>query len=158
MGQQPNIEIDHADRPRSRPQPAAAGSWSPDRPGDAAGPEDSRWGGGFGTQGPDAGYALTLLAGREIAAGDGETPADAIAAVAVLMMARAAHFGRGPVVGDAEVAEALLGYRPGTAPLEGRAGLIAGLSHASGKAAALLAAVGREALTASRDEVPSGSA
>jgi len=55
-------------------------------------------------------------------------------------------------VGDAEVAEALLGYRPGTPAPDRRSRLIEGLAHTPSRAVALLDDVDLEALTGPRDE------
>jgi hypothetical protein len=111
VGQQPNIQLSLEDMPRPRPRPAPARPWSARRPGDSAGPEQVPWGGAFGTPGPDAGYALRLLAGRPLALAEGERRDDAERMVAALMGARASLLGRGPVAGDAEVAELILGFR-----------------------------------------------
>ena len=68
------------------------------------------WGGAFGTPGPDAGYALAILAHRDLDLLPGEDRHDVEAALTALMAARASRFGRAPVVGDAVVAEAILGF------------------------------------------------
>jgi hypothetical protein len=113
VGQQPNLQLHLEDLPRPRPHPGPARRWSARRPGDPAGPEEVPWGGAFGTPGPDAGYALHLLAGRPLALAEGERRADAERLAAVLMAARASRLGRAPVAGDAEVAEMILGLHPG---------------------------------------------
>ena len=155
MGQQPNMHLEMADLPRRTDQPGAPRRWSPQRVGELGSPEDVPVGGRFGNPGPDAGYALTLLSNREIPTAAGEHRRDAVAAVAAVMKARAAAFGRAPVIGDAEVAEVILGYA-GPAPAglaERRADAIAGLSHHPAKSRPLMAAVDRSALTASLEEV-----
>ena len=68
-----------------------------------------------GRPAPDAGYALSLV-GRfagQVALAPGEDERDALAAGAVLGMARAGHFGRGPVIQDVRVGLELLGYLGG---------------------------------------------
>jgi hypothetical protein len=114
----------------------------------------------FGTPGPDAGYALVLLAGRDIPKAEGEKREDVIAALAALMVARASHLGRAPVAEDADVAELLLGYRSaagaeGRAPVpaSSRAEMIASAARHPATARALVAAVGIDILTASPEEV-----
>ena len=155
MGQQPNIELEMGDLPRRTDQPGPPRRWSPRRVGELGSPADVPVGGRFGNPGPDAGYALTLLDEREIATTAGEHRRDAVAAIAAVMKARAAAFGRAPVIGDAEVAEVILGYagpeRPGLAAR--RAAAIAGLAHHAAASRPLVAAIDREALVATPDEV-----
>lgn len=111
MGQQPNIQLHLEDLPRPEAHPGPARRWSAGRPGDLAAPEQVPWGGAFGTPGPDTGYALRLLADRAPAAAGGEGRAEVVRLVAALMAARASLLGRAPVIGDAEVAEMILGLR-----------------------------------------------
>ena len=111
MGQQPNIQLHLEDLPRPEAHPGPARRWSAGRPGDLASPEQVPWGGAFGTPGPDTGYALRLLADRPPAAAGGEGRAEVVRLVAALMAARASLLGRAPVIGDAEVAEMILGLR-----------------------------------------------
>ncbi len=155
MGQQPNIDLEMADLPRRTDHPGPPRRWKPRRVGELGAPADVPVGGRFGNPGPDAGYALTLLADHPIPTGPGEHRRDAVAAVAAVMKARAAAFGRAPVIGDAAVAEVILGYagpsRPGLAAR--RAAAIAGLAHHAAGSRPLLAAVDRTALTSSLEEV-----
>jgi len=111
VGQQPNIQLHLEDLPRPEAHPGPARRWSGRRPGDLASPEQVPWGGAFGTPGPDTGYALRLLADRAPVAAGGESRVDAVRVVAALMAARASLLGRAPVIGDAEVAEMILGLR-----------------------------------------------
>lgn len=161
MGQQPNIRLGIQDLPRPEAHPAAPRRWSPRRPGELGSPDEVPWGGAFGTPGPDAGYAMTVLASRDIPAAEGEDSHDVAAALAALMAARASHFGRAPVAADADVAEVLLGYRSdglgeGTrerlAALRRR--LLPGFGHAKHRSRDLVAAFAREVLTAPPAEVP----
>src|SRR4030042_1832111 len=101
------------DLPRPGALPAPPGRWRARRPGDLGSPGEVPWGGAFGTPGPDTGYPLGLLSERPLALAAGERRDDAEAAVAALMAARASALGRAPVAADAEVAELILGYRPG---------------------------------------------
>jgi hypothetical protein len=155
VGQQPNIELETADLPRPTDHPGTPRRWAPGRAGELSGPDDVPRGGRFGNPGPDAGYALTLLSDREIPLGDGEHRADAVAAIAAVMSARAASFGRAPMVGDAEVAEVILGYAGPSADAAAgkRAAAIAGLAHHAAGSRSLVAAVDQSALGASLEDV-----
>ncbi len=108
MAQQPNIQVDPSDRPRPTPQPAPARLGPDDRPGVITRPEEMPSGPGFGTPGPDAGYGLRLIRHFE----PGLDP-DMEAVLAALMTARAARFGRAPIVQDLEVAKLLAGVGDG---------------------------------------------
>ena len=157
MGQQPNVPLQMEDLPRPELDPAPARRWVPQRPGDLSGPGESRWGGAYGTPGPDSGYALSLLAGSS----EGRD-ADTTAALAVLMMARASHFGRAPTSTDSEVAEAVLGLAGGSAP-GGAAEVVRGVARSARRARELLEAVdlgvltGEPAPRASGGEAAAGS-
>jgi hypothetical protein len=161
VGQQPNIRLGIEDLPRPEAHPAAPRRWSPRRPGELGSPAEVPWGGAFGTPGPDAGYAMTVLASREIPAGPGEDRHDVAAALAALMAARASRFGRAPVAADADVAEILLGYRAdglGEAIRERLAALrrrlLPGFAHAKHRGRDLVAAYDREVLIAPSGDVP----
>ena len=108
MAQQPNIEVDPADRPRPTPQPAPARLGGDARPGVIRRPEEMPSGPGFGTPGPDAGWGLRLI--RQL---DPGVDPDLEAVLAALMTARAARFGRAPVAEDLEVARLLNGLDEG---------------------------------------------
>lgn len=110
MGQQPNIELGMSDLPRPTPQPAPARRWRPGRPGDLDTPADVPWGGAFGTTGPDAGFALRIISGRDVPLGDGEERRDADALIAGVAAARASRRGRAPANEDVDAALVLLGY------------------------------------------------
>lgn len=130
MGQQPNIELGMSDLPRPTPRPAPARRWRPGRPGDLEAPSDMPWGGAFGTTGPDAGFALRLVATRDVALAPGEHRRDADAVIAGIAAARASRLGRAPTGEDVEAALAILGYRgDGGDEATGRRHLIAGAAH-----------------------------
>ncbi|MDX1690484.1 MAG: hypothetical protein R3290_05630 [Acidimicrobiia bacterium] len=149
MGQQPNIELGLADLPRPTPHPGAPRRWKPKRPGELGGPDEVPWGGAFGTIGPDTGYALKLLAQRDIPVGPDENHHNVEVALATLMGARASHYGRAPVIEDAEVAEVLLGLGRGDAATdERRRTMTANIGHDRAKRRALVAAVDRDDLAA----------
>ncbi|MFQ5554829.1 MAG: hypothetical protein ACE5GC_05595 [Acidimicrobiia bacterium] len=116
MGQQPNIELEMSDLPRPTATVPAARRWQPDRPGDLNDPAEVPWGGRFGTTGPDAGYALALLAGRNLTLAPGEQLHNVEAGVAAIAAARASNFGRAPTPQDVDVALLLFGLDPNGLP------------------------------------------
>lgn len=118
VGQQPNIELEISDLPRPRRKPDAASGWIPGRPGELDGPEDMKRGGGFRTSGPDAGYALSLVAKRYFDLADGEHRSNANVALAAVAAARSSLFGRGPTKKDVDMALVLLGYDAEGVPAE----------------------------------------
>ena len=156
MGQQPNIELEISDLPRPVAHPAPARRWRPDRPGDLDGPGDVPSGTGFGTTGPDPGYALRLAADLELAKAPGESDHNARAAVAAIGAARAAEFGRAPIPEDVQLGALVLGYLPQGVDsglledlAEARPELIAGIGHAVRKALALVERVPSDVLMGS---------
>lgn len=108
MGQQPNIELDASDLPRSVLEPGAARRGTGGRPGEITLPSEALSGGAFGRPGPDTGWVLRLVKEAEFDRSDG----DIEAVVASVAAARASHDGRGPAMADVEVALILLGLRP----------------------------------------------
>lgn len=100
--QQQNLAPGVAYPPSRRAKPARPGELGPGQP---AGPL-------FGSPGPNIGYALTLAERTHdrLRLAPHEHEADAVAVVAEIAMKRAALFGRAPVVGDVDVAAAILGY------------------------------------------------
>ena len=160
MGQQPNIELEMSDLPRPVALTAPARRWRPDRPGDACGPGDVPHGVGFGTAGPDTGYALRLAATRELPVPQSEQIHNARAAVAAIAGARAAHFGRAPIMEDVDVGALLLGYDPqGVAPellqdlAVDRPHLIANVGHSARRSLALVALVPAAVLRSSPKDI-----
>ena len=110
VGQQPNIELEISDLPRPQKKPDPARSWVPGRPGELNGPEDMQWGAGFGTTGPDSGYARSLIATRDLDLAAGEHRSNVDVAVAALASARSSLFGRAPTGKDIDMVLVLLGY------------------------------------------------
>lgn len=106
MAQQPNVELDASDRPRAVPSPDPARRWRPsDRPGVITAPDQVPHGEGFGTPGPDTGWALTLIDRADIA----QRSKGLDKVLSALMGARASSFGRAPTLEDLEVALTLCG-------------------------------------------------
>ncbi len=153
MGQQPNHELVISDLPRPTARTAPARAWLPQRPGEIAGP-DIHWGRGFGTTGPDTGYALKLIGRRHLELVDGESHHGAETAVTLLAGARASYFGRAPILADIDAAAAILGYADGLPgePADGlaaeRSHRVANLGHDTAKARDIMAAVPVDVLTA----------
>jgi hypothetical protein len=87
-----------------------AGDWRSDRPGDL-GPEQPE-GALLGRPGPNVGYAYTLAqrAKDRLRLGPFEHVNDALAVLAEVAGKRAALYGRAPVIGDIDLAIAILGY------------------------------------------------
>ena len=123
MGQQPNIELDEGDAPRTELEPPPPHRWVNNRPGAINSPEEQPWGGEFGRPGPDAGWALRLIDRAEFDRSERGPEIEAV--LAALVAARASYFGRAPVPEDVEVGLTLLGLR-----LDGfEPGVIAALSE-----------------------------
>lgn len=118
VGQQPNIELEIADLPRPQPKPDVPQTWSPDRPGELGGPDDMKWGSGFGAVGPDSGYALSLVSRRDLELAEGEHRHNAAAAIAAVASARSSLYGRAPTGKDIDLALVLLGYDSKDVPAE----------------------------------------
>ena len=112
MGQQPHVRIDRSDRPRPTPQPDAPGPRRPTRPGVITSPDQMRWGGAFGTPGPDTGWALKIVGLADLP----DRSAGLELVLAALMAARASLLGRAPIPEDLEVAKILVGIGEGLPP------------------------------------------
>ena len=168
MGQQPNIELEIADLPRPRPKPDPARAWSPGRPGELGGPEDAQFGAGFGTVGPDSGYALTLVKARDLELADGERRSNTDTALAAVASARAALFGRAPTSQDVDLALVLLGLDPASSEDlrrdmgEARKRWFAAVAHHPGRLHGFIASLDPEVLSltadAAQDRVAAGEA
>lgn len=160
MGQQPNIELEISDLPRPKAAPAPARRWSPRRPGEMTTPQEVPWGGAFGTTGPDTGYALKLVRGRDLVLLAGEDRHNAEVAIAALVGARASHFGRAPIARDVDVAITILGLAPSGLPSDlvttmakQRIKWFANLGHSPAKARELVASVPIENLAAPLEDL-----
>jgi hypothetical protein len=71
-----------------------------------------RWGGAFGTPGPDQGWAIKLVAEGNL---PDRTPL-LEKLVATLMVARASLYGRAPIMEDLETIKQILGLGDGATP------------------------------------------
>ena len=152
MAQQPNIDLQ-----TSNPQQSSVGTgpgrpWFPDRPGELTG-TGMPWGGAFGTPGPDAGYALKLVAGRELVLADHEHRADANAAVGAVAAARASLDGRGPTKEDIDAAIVILGYDAESDFGPARAAAIGGSAHHPLRIRGLIAGIPKDVYEATPDEL-----
>ena len=152
MAQQPNIDLQ-----TSNPQQSSVGTgpgrpWFPDRPGELTG-TGMPWGGAFGTPGPDAGYALKLVAGRELVLADHEHRADANAAVGAVAAARASHDSRGPTKEDIDAAIVILGYDAESDFGPARAAAIGGSAHHPLRIRSLIAGIPKDVYEATPDEL-----
>jgi hypothetical protein len=106
MGQQPNIEVTEATKPRPVPETPPAGRWRPEKPGVPTAPDQVPKGGMFGSPAPDGGWALRIV---NLADLPDDAP-DLKLVLAALMTARAGAFGRGPTHEDLEMALFLCGF------------------------------------------------
>lgn len=105
MAQQPNVELTPGDLPKPVLEPAPARRRNLPRPGVITRPDEKPNGAGFGTPGPDTGWALRIINLAELP----EDSPGLRKLLASLMGARAAWFGRAPTREDLEVALALVG-------------------------------------------------
>jgi hypothetical protein len=151
VAQQPNIELDQADLPRSGLEPSAARPWSvSSKPGVIMAPSDVPKGRGYGTPGPDTGWALKII--RKI---EGSMDPDLEGVLAALMGARAALFGRAPVPGDLAAAKLLAGMGPGLPPAltERLQRWLAAVPHERSKGRTAVSDVDPDLLTMSVDDL-----
>ncbi len=145
MAQQPNLELGPARRPRAVPRPGPARSWRPSsRPGVITTPSQVPHGEGFGTPGPDTGWALALIARADIP--DRSEGLEQV--LGTLMAARASAFGRAPTLEDLEVAKILCGLGEGLPDhlAERRRRWVEATSHDKPPGATALAEVGTDLL------------
>lgn len=112
------VPVTAADRVRPVEQLPPARRWAPVRPGEIDGLRPPT-GDGFGSPGPDQGYALTLARRYDdrLRLAPGEHAEDAVAGCVAVALKRAALLGRAPVVFDLELAFTLFGFLGG-APTE----------------------------------------
>lgn len=105
MAQQPNFELPPEELPFENLDTEAARRQVAVAPGTILRPDEKPSGKGFGTPGPDTGWALRILAFADLP----EDSPRLRRVLAALMGARAARFGRAPTPGDLEVALLLTG-------------------------------------------------
>lgn len=106
-----------AEQPRRGLRPPAPEGWMADRPGELGARQPV--GPHLGRPGPDLGFALRLVRRFEdkLVVVAPETREDAIAGCVGVAMARAALFGRAPIVHDLDIAFRIWGFL-GDAPAE----------------------------------------
>jgi hypothetical protein len=92
--------------------------WMPDRPGEIDGPQPE--GERLGYQGPDQGYALTLMerVATRMKISSGESLADAKYGILGVALRRASIFGRAPVIHDLNIAATIWGLFDAKAPAD----------------------------------------
>ena len=110
--------------------------------------------------GPNTGYALSLVAHRELELADGEVRSNVEIAVAAVAGARASHFGRAPMSEDVDIALLLLGFAPEGLPAEvletlsvERRRRLGGLGHDPSRVRSLVAGVSIDVIAATAEEV-----
>lgn len=152
MGQQPNIEVTEAERPRPVPQPPPARRWRPDiKPGIPVSPDEVPSGGRFGQVTPDGGWALRIVNAAELPDDDPNLKG----VIAALTMARAGALGRGPLREDLEVALIMSGYGYDAAVdvIERRESWKAAVPHEVRPGQTAVGEVDRELLVKKPDEI-----
>jgi len=152
MAQQPKIDLETAHHLRPDSVTGPERPWYPNRPGELTG-TGMPWGGAFGTPGPDAGYALKLVVGRELVLADHEHRADANAAVGAVAAARASLDGRGPTKEDIDAAIIILGYDTESDFGAARAAAIGGSAHHPLRIRGLIAGIPKDVYEATPDEL-----
>lgn len=106
MAQQPNVESIEENKPRATPEPGPANKWRASKPGIPTGPGDVPRGSGFGSAGPDPGWAVKLVEMTRLPEEDENLKSVVIG----LVQARAAAMGRAAVKDDIVAALLLCGY------------------------------------------------
>jgi len=98
--------------------PRRPGQWRANRPGDLEAGQPR--GKGFGNQGPDQGYVLTLVSRFEgkLHLTPGENPDDVTAGIVAIAMKRASLFGRAPMIHDLTAAYTIWGLLDPNPPKE----------------------------------------
>jgi hypothetical protein len=112
MTQPSFVPITEADQIRPSLQLETPGHWVAQRPADLRGPS-RRAKRGFGTPGPDQGYALSLAKRFEgdLRLAPGEVVDDVLVGSAMVASTRSARFGRAPSIYDLQAALAIFGFR-----------------------------------------------
>jgi hypothetical protein len=135
------------------------GVWVQSRPSELRGTSPPR-GAGFGTQGPDQGFALRLARRFEdrLRLGEGESAEDAMVGCSAVAMRRCARFGRAPAVPDLTFAFTLWGFLGDAPPdlVEGRVPLFRSAAHHYQAQRAIAATVAEETLSLTPEAVAAG--
>ncbi len=111
-------------------------------------------GDGFGTPGPDAGFAMTLISRAEI----GDRSPELEAVLSAIMVARASSFGRAPTTGDLDAAMAMCGIGAGNPPdwvHERRKHWMHAIAHDKPKGRTAVSELDRDLLRKTPDEIRS---
>ena len=153
MGQQPNYELTEEEKPREALEPPPARRWRPTKPGLITSPDQVPSGGRFGAAGPDAGFALRLLAEAELPDDDPNLRG----VLQGLMTARAAALGRGPTLEDLEAGLTLCGYgfEAPEGVIERRERWKGAVPHEQRPGQSAVADVGRDLLAANPEQIRS---
>jgi len=151
MGQQPNYELTEKEKPREVLETPPARRWRPTKPGLITSPDQVPSGGRFGAAGPDAGFALRLLAEAELP----EDDPNLRGVLQGLMTARAAALGRGPTPEDLEAGLTLCGYgfEATSDVIDRRERWKAAVPHEQRPGGSAVADVDRDLLTANPEQI-----
>jgi hypothetical protein len=151
MGQQPNYELTEKEKPREVLETPPARRWRPTKPGLITSPDQVPSGGRFGAAGPDAGFALRLLAEAELP----EDDPNLRGVLQGLMTARAAALGRGPTLEDLDVGLTLCGYgfEANSDVIDRRERWKAAVPHEQRPGRSAVADVDRDLLTANPEQI-----
>jgi hypothetical protein len=159
MAQPSFVPITEADQVRlttAQPHP----TWVAGRPSEERHPA-VRSGAGFGSPGPDQGFAIKLahrMKGRLVLE-TGEDTHDVEIGVALVASRRASHFGRAPSIYDIEVALGIFGFLAPAPPelVEHRRSLFQAVGHSWEAQRALVDSVPAAALLLSPEQAAAGS-
>ena len=151
MGQQPNYEVTEKEKPRAVLETPPARRWRPTKPGLITAPDQVPSGGRFGAAGPDAGFALRLLAEADLP----EDDPNLRGVLQGLMTARAAALGRGPTLEDLDVGLTLCGYgfEANREVIDRRERWKAAVPHEQRPGRSAVADVDRDLLTANPEQI-----
>jgi alkanesulfonate monooxygenase SsuD/methylene tetrahydromethanopterin reductase-like flavin-dependent oxidoreductase (luciferase family) len=149
----PIVEVDQV-RPAYRLKVPTV--WIQSRPSELRGTTQPQ-GHGFGTPGPDQGFALRLARRFEdrLSLAEGESGEDAKVGCTAVAMRRCARFGRAPVIHDLTFAFTLWGFigDPPADLVEARAPLFRSAAHNYEAQRAIAASVAEEALSLMPEQV-----
>jgi hypothetical protein len=159
MAQPEYVPAAERDRVRVTERLPVPDGWFADRPGEVRQDGGQPSGLGFGSAGPDQGYALKLVRSLEprVKLADGEHLADATAGCLGVALKRASIYGRAPIMADLELAFTVWGFL-GDAPaglVEKRKPLFEGVAEHQYETRRIADAVPEATLRLKPDEVTS---